>query len=486
MVVAAGLTAAAPPAQAQSGADLVQACRDNGGPDCTGIDHLIGLPASVCREATFGNGVEAASAVCTPIDGRSNSSAAVDDYAADAWTPKALAMQRVLDDDNPLQEELWTHTHNSYNSEGYAPAFYSTDPNQRYTLTDQLDMGIRAIELDLHYAPSTSGDPAQNGYAVLVCHGGINQIPGQPVRDHFGCGANDPLFSTRLDEVAAWVKDPGNADEVIILYLENNLADDLRDPAPAFAEVARLLDDELGSLVYKPPSDATCAPFPADVTRGDIREAGKRVLVVGECGGAPAPWRGWVFNKDVPRWKQGGVSKDEPFTQALCDARRNTTAWNYAANWIRHWGDETGLSHGAGDARGITADDASAMVRCGVNMIGLDNLVPDDPRMDALVWSWQTEASTQGGDCAFQNGEGYFQAGDCNKPRKVACQSPSGDWAITKKPRKFKQATDQCAEAGASFAVPRTGYDNAQLEAAKGSGEVWLNYTHTAAGWTPH
>ncbi|MCT9872628.1 hypothetical protein, partial [Paenarthrobacter aurescens] len=70
-----------------------------------------------------------------------------------SWVGRALRLQLDLDEREPMLNSLWPHTHNSFNSSVYSPTVSSLDPNQRWSIIDQLRMGIRAIELDLHPSP---------------------------------------------------------------------------------------------------------------------------------------------------------------------------------------------------------------------------------------------------------------------------------------------------------------------------------------------
>lgn len=88
-----------------------------------------------------------------------------------SWVGRALRAQDRLDDGEPLVNTLIPHTHNSANATAYPLSLSSLDPNQRYSITDQLRMGSRGIELDLHWAPHPSGTAATGGRAVVLCHG---------------------------------------------------------------------------------------------------------------------------------------------------------------------------------------------------------------------------------------------------------------------------------------------------------------------------
>src|SRR4051794_37516564 len=78
-------------------------------------------------------------------------------FAAEAWTQRALALQYELGSDMPLRNAPWAGTHNSFNSSAeMGPTLSAMDSNQGLPLQDQLALGIRSLELDVHWFPSAS------------------------------------------------------------------------------------------------------------------------------------------------------------------------------------------------------------------------------------------------------------------------------------------------------------------------------------------
>ncbi|HYZ92873.1 MAG TPA: phosphatidylinositol-specific phospholipase C domain-containing protein [Actinomycetota bacterium] len=462
------------PARAQDLTDLADACHDAGGDarQCRGLEHFFHTLGVICRDAASND------PGCASVDGTTISPERVTAHER-SWLARALGMQRTLDDDVPLQEELWTHTHNSYNADVYPPTFYGTDRNQIYSITDQLRMGIRAIEIDLHWAHSAAaGTPETQGKAVVVCHG--TQVPTPITTVHVGCSVNDPSLDERLREIKDWLA--RNRDQVVLLYLENQLEN---NPA-AHALATKSIQKVLGSQVYKP--SKRCAPLPYSTSRRRIRDTGARVIITGNCG--PGAWGEWVHVRGTPeevpknaaQWRESGLDHGNDYPAFPCTQRRKEE--NYAKNWIRHWGDETGLSNGAGGGGDVTPADARNMVRCGVNMIGLDNLVPFDERLAQLVWSWAPN-EPRSGTCAYQGKDGRFRSDGCGKHRRFACFDGQS-WTVTAGAGPWQAGRGACRGAASAFAVPRTGYTNELLKGAKPSGaEVWLAYRRVAGAWLP-
>lgn len=429
--------------------DLAAECRGRGGPEraCKSVQSLGEAAGHACL---FAGGPDPA---CAAFNGMVISGALVDAYE-EGDLHRRLGLQRRLEEGVPFVRTLLPSTHNSYNSRAYRPTLSGLDANQRYSLTDQLRMDMRGLELDVHWFPSAEG----GGLAPIMCHG---------TDEHLGCTAERPL-AQGLAEVRAWLDaHPG---EFVLLYLENKLGG---DPA-AHAATALVIEQELGSLVLRPASGQPCAGMPFTLSRRDILDEGHRVLIVGNCG--PGAWGTWVHERDRPTWDE---NKSGAGADYACDADRLRV--DYETHWIRFWDDSTWLGAMGGAAGEIMPEETAAMVACGVNMPSFDQLHPGDPRLEALVWSWAPgEPPVAEPACAVLLG-GRFHAtsacADLATAHPAACVA-GGTWTVTLAVLR-SGAPAACAAAGATFAVPRTGHENELLRAAAeaaGATTVWLHY----------
>ena len=401
---------------------------------------------------------------CDAFDGYHLNESDVRRYEA-SWVHRALGLQRALDEGVPLKDELFPHTHNSFNSEAYTPTLSRNDHNQLLSLTDQLRLDIRAIEIDVHRWVSV-----QDGrVGVVACHANDNEVPpdGQPValgHVHVGCTTEDPL-RPYLAELHAWLD--VNPNEFVLLYLENHLEN---DPATHDMAVADI-EATIGDVVYKTASP--CAPMPYDTSRAALRPA--RVLIVGDCG--PGAWGTYVHDRG-PRWEESSNPEGDDYS---CAAERSDPHISYDDEITRRYEDRTWLSAMVGSEGGITKDEMAAMVACGVNLVGFDMLHPDDPRLETLVWSWAPGEPAPGGGCATQRSDGRLYASSCREKRRAACFDGTS-WSVTRKAVRFAQAHDACANAGAGFDVPWNGWENGRLLHA-GGGDVWVACSDPGSGW---
>lgn len=402
--------------------------------------------------------------------GRHASARAVDAHES-SWTHRALGLQYELAGDLPFRIAPWVGTHNSANSTAYDFTLSRSDSNQQLSMYDQLRVDARSLELDIHWVESRH---AGGQKAPVMCHG---------TPEHVGC-TSEFLLEDALAEIAAWLEEPGNEREVLLLYLEDHIRD-----AAGYDKVAADLEAAFGDRLYRSP-DGNCSQLPLSLSRADVLAAGAQVVnVASGCGGGEA-WRGIVFDWSGPVHVE---SRPRGFG-AYPDCHADFGPDIYASRIVRYFEDSTFVTATASNTPQTTRDDGLTpettreMVRCGVDLFGFDQFMPGDGRHDALVWSWAEDEPSAGGECAVQRaGDGRWEATRCVGARPAACRAPDGDWAVTRTPVQRRQAPARCAELGAAFAVPRTGNEAELLRAAsagaKGSG-VWLDYELTGGGWT--
>jgi hypothetical protein len=375
VVAAVAALSTALPAQARpTGADAIANCRaavgdvpQVGERTCRTGQQFVRGPANGCRNLNQ-------NAACYTLDGRRTGAGHMATYLA-SWTHRALTLQRGLDDDVALARATIPHTHNSFNASVYSPTLTNQDPNQIYSMRDQLTMDVRAIEMDLHWFPSPYGKAKSLGQAVVLCHG--TQVVGVDV----GCSVDRP-FPDGLTELRQWLNEPQNRDQVVLLYLENQLG-----PKKAHELAAKEIRDGLGNLVARPPAGHRCAPLPTATTPAQLRAQGHRVIIVGNCG--PGAWGTWVHERGPSsNWVESssGAGDDYPGLAKDCPAERARTGAGHAL--VRWYEDSTWVSAMAGgESSQLTSREAAAMARCGVSLIGFDQLTPEDPRLAAIVGS---------------------------------------------------------------------------------------------------
>jgi hypothetical protein len=406
---------------------------------CTGLDKVTGVLASPAARR-----------------------AAVASYTR-SWEHRIAAFQYSLGDALPLGQAQWLGTHNSFNSPAETLTVSHVDSNQQLTLTEQLDVDVRSIELDLHWLMSLAGRE------VIVCHGrGPDELD-------VGC-TSEPPFRQVLSEVARWLN--AHPDTVLLLYLEDELhADD------AYPVVIRTLDEVLrraggASLIYVPDTGAKakngCTPLPLSVTRADMRRAGKQVVLVGSC--APG-WSSRVFDWNASHVESGSAARYRSYP--ACDASYDRGV--YAQKLVRYYEDTTFVAtvidptRPPMDPEALTPQRAAEMTACGVNLFGFDQLQPADGRIAATLWSFAPGEPSAAGDCTLQRADGRWAAAPCRGQRHRAACVRRNTWKLSRKAVTGAGAHAACRASKAAYVPPRSGLQNSQLHAVAGAAApVWV------------
>jgi hypothetical protein len=410
--------------------------------------------------------------------------------AGTSWVQRALTLQYELAHDVELRNAPWIGTHNSFNSTAeMGPTLSAQDSNQQVTIVEQLDAGMRKLELDLHWFLHLQS----GGFAVVICHATDEDV---------GC-TTEKTFDVVLDQISSWLRDPANARQVIQIFLEDDLFSAIETPNEGvYNNAAATIKEKLGDLVYRPKADG-CTQMPLGLTRSQQLRSGKRVLLVTDGCGIGTAWNGLVHNwRKDPESGRAVEQERQPENFAEfpeCDPQDEPPnsggeSWDpktYERLFIRYYETSTRLEASTGAAKDrITPLTAAQMARCGVDLIDLDQLAgPSDPRLPALVWSW-AEGEPGRGRCAYQRvgtsqPYGRWYARGCSKRRPVACRDRD-DWKVTKRRTTPRRAEDLCRRRGAVFAVPRSGYENQLLRRAMkraGTKRIWLGYRKRDGAW---
>lgn len=470
----------------QTGGDAQM--RDDGlpAPACRIADALVLGAAAHCRGASNLTAGALPSEACALLGGVHVSERELQAFER-SWVHGALRLQHRLGYDQPLVHASVVATHNSFNAtdDNWPPTLSGSDANQFYDIPSQLRMGVRAIEVDVHWMPGPDGTPDTQFRQPMACHGNAQ---------HFGCTNERPLRDV-LAELRAWLD--ANPGEAIVLYIEDNLnepSDGMPDGDVPYATAGQVFEEVIGDRVYRPAAhgascdDAAAAADPASwlrVTRNQMLAAGKQVLTYAEtCGNGQPVWTGLFHRKTNEAIDQGGDPRGVQYPDDCVYSRAVENA-----KWTRVWHDVTMVGAATGDtgAEYITPAMARELMRCGLNMPSLDFLTPSDGRLEAMVWSWAPgEPALDAGsnDCAFHGADGRLVAGACGASRRHACVSDTdaADWRIT---AGATAAGVIACPGGTHFSVPGNGYFNEKLKHAKaaaGVAEVWVNYRRVGAG----
>ncbi len=407
-----------------------------------------------------------------------------------SWVDDTLKLQREIDLNAPLNEATFIGTHNSYNSKAYEIPFVRyVDPNHTLSIYDQLDAGVRSVELDAHWTLATHFKKE-----ILLCHG-------QP--NHTGCSAFDRPIEEGLVEIRDWLqKHPG---EIVLLYIERHL--DGHEP-----RMAALLEKYLGNYLFQPKAvrhsttDArACVTLPAWLTKADILRAGKQLLlIVKHCDGSnpayeeqkefPFIWNDYAFS---------GSGEMQPQAYTFVDADMSLISYPgcgkfdlykndplHTSLW-RIIEDRTLLSSVVHPSKKIEIPEMRDLIRCGINWPSMDMLEQNDPRFTGAIWSFAEHYPQAGaGHCAmYQPQTGMINTECAKNAERFSCQNDiTRAFDLAKHGGDFSQGELACQELGAEwhFKTPVNGGQMntvSELVKAFNLNSVWLNYREDNGKW---
>jgi|GEM_PF-1130741 len=422
---------------------------------------------------------------CTVYAGPISPSSQDANIYKNSWLATALKLQSEIDLYVPLNEATFIGTHNSYNASHYATPLRYLDPNQTLSIYDQLEAGVRSIELDAHWTMNSRA-----AKAILLCHGQDN---------HLGCSIFDRSMSEGLEEIRNWLK--ANPKEIVLLYIERHL--DKHEP-----RLAAMLEEYLGPFIYKASlarkngdKPKGCVALPSALTKDAILKAGKQLIIVTKnCDGSSVRyeeedkfsqhWNDYVFAGigDIPSRPYTFIDSTMNAFTAYPDCGKSTVFQddnNHVSMW-RIFEDRTRLSSIERPQRKLQPEDMQELMRCGINWPTMDMLTAADPRLVAAIWSWAPSYPQESkGQCAIYKKDSGIQ--------NIPCEQMVAGYACREKntnelkavsligPWSSGESTCQLS-AGKNwhFATPINGYQMNSLKESMGTlmlTEVGLNYS---------
>ena len=498
MMIAAALIACADdvpvspasPAAFQTGASLL-ACGFENAPPCAAI------PGPRCDRSLRVDGRDTP----RPSDDRcvNDTRRLVGSDFEGSWAHWALANQRTLAIDEPFNWVTHLVTHNANNNWADGE---TSDPNQVWSMSDQLSLGARGLWIDLHWVAG----------AVRLCH--AQAVGEDDVELHVGCTPLDRPFAYAVREIADWLSShPG---EIIFIDFDHHVEGHLD-------EVIEPLQAYFGAKLYRGDARAETDRWP---TRRELLAMGKQVMI-GVLG--DPDFHGYAHQnhqpatlgirnvKDLLVDRNGRGIVTGCRTGADFDGDRDLVRYGDHHKFRLIGEDRTMLAAGR---YGLTtgpsvADQAACNIRfLSLDMIGgalftpraawLHGPLPLEERQPYAVWSWRDGDRGQDGDVVMLDGPtGRWHSANPNLHRRFACgrersettRNPAAwrdrlgtEWRITTRSGPWREGGRACLEEfgadGFVFSVPVNGWMNGQLRIANTADhDLWLNYDSFEGGW---
>lgn len=397
------------------------------------------------------------------------------------WLTTALKLQREIDLEAPFNEATFLGTHNSYNSKAYATYKRYPDPNQILSLTEQLNQGMRSLELDAHWALTSNLHSA-----ILLCHS----------NRYVMCSLFDRKIEEGLVEIRHWLDT--HPHEVVLLYIERFLEN--HEP-----RLASLLEVYLGPYIYHTPVPAgstTCAAIPSHLTKAEILARGKQLIIITKGCYKPAAdsqvdamLNQLVFagSGTIPTLPSSFIDAQVNYFKPApdCGAQRVFGADPEHTSLWRIYEDQTWIGRTIKGSEPLTVDAVKAVQQCPINWIGFDMLKVEDERLAAAIWSWAPGyPQSQAGQCAlYQPGVGIVNQPCTTLANGYVCREQSShQLQIIAQRGNWQAGETSCQTLGASwhYSMPINGKEMATVEATTTpltQPGIWLNYTLTNQQW---
>ncbi len=337
------------------------------------------------------------------------------------WIAEAHRFQREL-----LSTKTYVHTpllyaHNSYNNRQDRYKI----PNQYYSITDLLNLGVRILEWDVHNI----------GRFLRLCHG---------TDKHIGCSLNDRPFYSIVEEFSQWIRKEENQNEIVVLHIQEEFQG--KNEERAKQDFVKIMRSYLGDLIASRNQEF----FSAD----ELREVGKRIII----------WSSLTEKISRNNCSYITVEKNAFYTKGepkKASHRRPSKVW---------------IKTVLGNSWALKTEEEVKAYFISNEMAPLkfDYITPK--LVKAAIWSWepQYDFKNKKGNCVVTNSSGHWVSNNCFQKKSFACKQGER-WMVTSHKSIFSEGKKYCHEEfpGSTFELPRNGYEN-DLVRRKGT-EVYLN-----------
>ncbi|OQR86213.1 hypothetical protein ACHHYP_10849 [Achlya hypogyna] len=435
----------------------------------------------------------------------------------DPWAANALKLQRKLAYTHSLCYAQLPGSHNSainmfdgYGIEDhvfegllkYFPWFTSNlvvhTNDQLFSMTDQLRMGARFMELDVHWVDNELRIAHCGGFDSSLLDdfvAGINAIAkllGMEIQwdsETVGCKpslSSIPAHQQRpallaLQEIASWVHAPANDGEFVLIYFDDQ-ANLLK-----WHKVELLLDyikQAFAPSEILKPSDVK--DLPRWPTFDELLATGKRVAFLSVSDYAPVGDELLFHKHSLCGWQE----PDLPFTPYPHCRFKNWATGTIENDHILFRPETSEIQYGFLNADGHVGpneyliDNAllPRLMECNVKIPSPDNLTPT--RMEAMIWSFAEQEPKDPSGCVVMGRDApRWASSNCAAAGfRPACyavnatETSVAEWSLGPI---SDEGRAECPP-GSAYGVPRNGYENRVLfdllwresSATKG---IWLN-----------
>eukprot|EP00002_Diphylleia_rotans_P006767 TRINITY_DN16152_c0_g1_i1.p1 TRINITY_DN16152_c0_g1~~TRINITY_DN16152_c0_g1_i1.p1 ORF type:complete len:470 (-),score=87.47 TRINITY_DN16152_c0_g1_i1:142-1551(-) len=409
----------------------------------------------------------------------------------DAWAEKSLRFQRQLKADDSILTLEIPGTHNAYQSQWtgvgveepfthklFVDANYADNSvvlvNQRYSLTDLLNMGIRHLEIDIWWVPgrnyiSLCHDPGADPRFTSAVNTASDSL-GRPRPnwdpENLGCyGQNTDRLETGLNEIRDWLAKPGNSKEFVFIYFDTKFVGDSQKVTWIIDALFQSFGSKLFTKADKNYHFPTKWP-----SLNELFALGKQVLAENNAdywNSVPVAAEA-VFTPTIWSAAQFGKGSFRPYPDCTVNGR-----FYFGSEFIRAL--DTSIAKGPVSQPNrdsmLSTQDMANFAACGVNFIAMDQVQHD--YIQHYIWSWDKDEPRSSSACGYMKANGRWASTSCTSSFQAACmsQSDSNTWVLSNTASAYDKVV---CPSGYRFSAPRNGYSNSRLKSVAGGRTVWV------------
>lgn len=411
------------------------------------------------------------------------------------WLSDALTYQRELTRYLPLNENVLFGTHNSFNY--YNPKYTFPEEgvyNQKLNITEQLNLGIRYINLDIHFIPQLND--TKSG-ALRVCHASkkiydkcmqsnwqyctLAGIPNYGPSDS-GCFSFHWTFESVIQEISKWISE--NPREFILVEFDDGLDNNERSISRLF--INQILQSKLENKILLPSEFTSLLQSKWPTLDYLVKNLSKNIAFANSYN-QMADENGFTFlfktfhNDENYGWPATMIKY---FREGDCSSSIYTRSDGVATLPTDNFGffQEDLSVIDLGSLGGVIYDGAKEggtfnqstvqkVLECG-QTTWLEKLTAE--KMKWNVWSWDSDQIISGNNikskCAVLSyNTGRWKFMDCSTEALFACQSDvdKNDWKFTEISKSWNdfskhyinESMSYCPT-GYSYSIPTNPYQN--------------------------
>ncbi|WKE67139.1 hypothetical protein PVT67_07855 [Gallaecimonas kandeliae] len=326
----------------------------------------------------------------------------------------AIELQERLGDKAPLHGSTVLGSHNSFNSSAYNNTEGFVSPNQRRSLTEQLEMGARMFEFDAHSYWSDD---------VALCHASDG--------DCFWSPWLRQSMRRLAAELNAWLN--SHPRQVLYLYLNDYLGDGDK------ALLGQVVASSFGTRLYRPQG---CENLSPEISNQQVLAADRQIVVFSDR----ACVEGLVFARGD--FESGHSVRDD----GTDFSGRNYVDGRFSRAYECDHPNCTNV---------LNAEQVRQAQLAGINSVAQDQLVEDGKALYQL-WAFDPAPASHYGDWQAEsrsarltaNGHYYLAMGDKGELLRPLCHDGSG-WRLAPQAVGFDEAAAACAAINGRFEAPK-------------------------------